>query len=285
MLVSTREMLKKAVEGKYAVGHFNINNLEWTKAVLLTAQETNSPVILGVSEGAAKYMGGFKVIVGMVNGMLEEQNITVPVALHLDHSTKFEDAMTALKSGFTSVMVDRSQLAYADNVKEVAEIVKAAHALGVTVEAELGHVGQGVEYEATRDAGLTHPEEAASFIKDTGVDCLAVAVGTSHGVYKGVPKIDFDRLKAIKALVNAPLVLHGSSGTGDDNLKKCVELGINKINLFTDLNLSADHALRTRMESADRADIVSVCELLYNEYERELIRNMQLVRSDNRMTV
>jgi fructose-bisphosphate aldolase class II len=274
-----KELLDAANKDGYAVVAPNAWNEDSVKAVIRAAEKMKSPVIMALYPVMAD-IENFAVI-----ARYYIQKTQVPIALHLDHSTKFEDAMTALKSGFTSVMVDRSQLAYADNVKEVAEIVKAAHALGVTVEAELGHVGQGVEYEATRDAGLTHPEEAASFIKDTGVDCLAVAVGTSHGVYKGVPKIDFDRLKAIKALVNAPLVLHGSSGTGDDNLKKCVELGINKINLFTDLNLSADHALRTRMESADRADIVSVCELLYNEYERELIRNMQLVRSDNRMTV
>jgi fructose-bisphosphate aldolase class II len=274
-----KELLDAANKDGYAVVAPNAWNEDSVKAVIRAAEKMKSPVIMALYPVMAD-IENFAVI-----ARYYIQKTQVPIALHLDHSTKFEDAMTALKSGFTSVMVDRSQLAYADNVKEVAEIVKAAHALGVTVEAELGHVGQGVEYEATRDAGLTHPEEAASFIKDTGVDCLAVAVGTSHGVYKGVPKIDFDRLKAIKALVNAPLVLHGSSGTGDDNLKKCVELGINKINLFTDLNLSADHALRTRMESADRADIVSVCELLYNEYERELIRNMQLVRSDHRMTV
>jgi len=279
MLVTMKELLDAANKDGYAVVAPNAWNEDSVKAVIRAAEKMKSPVIMALYPVMAD-IENFAVI-----ARYYIQKTQVPIALHLDHSTKFEDAMTALKSGFTSVMVDRSQLAYADNVKEVAEIVKAAHALGVTVEAELGHVGQGVEYEATRDAGLTHPEEAASFIKDTGVDCLAVAVGTSHGVYKGVPKIDFDRLKAIKALVNAPLVLHGSSGTGDDNLKKCVELGINKINLFTDLNLSADHALRTRMESADRADIVSVCELLYNEYERELIRNMQLVRSDNRMTV
>ncbi|MDN5352606.1 MAG: fructose-bisphosphate aldolase, class [Clostridiales bacterium] len=279
MLVTMKELLDAANKDGYAVVAPNAWNEDSVKAVIRAAEKMKSPVIMALYPVMAD-IENFAVI-----ARYYIQKTQVPIALHLDHSTKFEDAMTALKSGFTSVMVDRSQLAYADNVKEVAEIVKAAHALGVTVEAELGHVGQGVEYEATRDAGLTHPEEAASFIKDTGVDCLAVAVGTSHGVYKGVPKIDFDRLKAIKALVNAPLVLHGSSGTGDDNLKKCVELGINKINLFTDLNLSADHALRTRMESADRADIVSVCELLYNEYERELIRNMQLVRSDHRMTV
>ena len=199
MLVSAKEMLDKAKAGKYAVGQFNINNLEWTKAILLTAQENNSPVILGVSEGAGKYMCGYNTVVGMVNGMLETLKITVPVALHLDHGS-YEGAKACIEAGFTSVMFDGSHLDYEENVAKTKEIVDYAHERGVVVEAELGKLA-GVEDDvkvAEGHATYTDPDQAVDFVKRTGVDSLAVAIGTAHGVYKGVPKLDFSRLSEIR---------------------------------------------------------------------------------------
>jgi fructose-bisphosphate aldolase class II len=157
-------------------------------------------------------------------------------ALNLDHGGSYEEIVAAIRAGFTSVMIDRSKLPYKQNVEEVKEIVKIAHHVGVSVEAELGHVGMGYEYESTRDSGLTKPEEAISYIEETGVDCLAVAVGTSHGTYSGEPHLEFELLEKLNSMIDIPLVLHGGSGTGDENLKKAVKIGIQKVNLFTDLS-------------------------------------------------
>lgn len=176
------------------------------------------------------------------------------VALHLDHGGGFEEIMLALRSGYTSVMIDRSKLPFEENVREVREVVRIAHAMGVSVEAELGHVGTGTEYDTTRDSGLTHKEEAQRFVEETGVDALAVAVGTSHGIYKGTPRLEFELLKEIAALVEVPLVLHGGSGTGDDNLKKCIDCGIQKINLFTDMANPAGEAMVNYMRGEDSED-------------------------------
>ena len=234
MLVSAKDMLDKARREKYAVGQFNINNLEWTKAILLTTQESNSPVILGVSEGAGKYMCGYKTIVGMVNGMLEELNITVPVALHLDHGS-YEGCYKAMEAGFSSVMFDGSHYPIEENVAKTKEIVAYAHERNVTVEAEIGHVGEGDSYHVEGNTMLTTPEEAKKFVEQTGVDSLAVSIGTAHGEYKGIPHLNFERLQEIATEVSIPLVLHGGSGSGDENLSKAVELGIAKVNICTDL--------------------------------------------------
>lgn len=185
------------------------------------------------------------------------------VTLHLDHGGPFEEIMRALRSGYTSVMIDRSKLPFEENVREVREVVRIAHAMGVSVEAELGHVGTGTEYDKTRDSGLTHKEEARRFVEETGVDALAVAVGTSHGVYKGTPKLEFELLKEIASLVTVPLVLHGGSGTGDENLKKCIACGIQKINLFTDMANPAGEAMALYMrgESSEEPDISAALEM------------------------
>ena len=234
MLVTAKEMLEKARDGKYAVGHFNINNLEWTKAILQTAEELRSPVILGVSEGAGKYMTGFKTVVGMVNGMLEELNITVPVALHLDHGS-YEGAKKCIEAGFSSIMFDGSHYDYEENVAKTKEVVDYAHAHGVVVEAELGKLA-GVEDEvsvAEGHATYTDPDQALDFVQRTGVDSLAVAIGTSHGAYKfkGDAKLDFDRLAVItEKLENAgfknyPIVLHGASSVDPDVIALCNKYG------------------------------------------------------------
>jgi len=248
MLVSTREMLKKAVEGKYAVGHFNINNLEWTKAILLTAQETNSPVILGVSEGAAKYMGGFKVIVGMVNGMLEEQNITVPVALHLDHGS-YEGAKAAMAAGFSSVMFDGSHYDLAENLTKTKEIIEIAAQSGISVEAEVGSIG-GEEDGVVGAGEIADPKECKQ-IADLGIDLLAAGIGNIHGKYpENWAGLDFGALAAIKAETgDMPLVLHGGTGIPVEMIKEAISLGVAKINVNTECQWAFAAATREYFEA------------------------------------
>ena len=238
MLVSAKEMLNKAREGKYAVGQFNINNLEWTKAVLLTAQENNSPVILGVSEGAGKYMGGYKTIVGMVNGMLEELNITVPVALHLDHGS-YEGALKVIEAGFSSVMFDGSHYSIEENVAKTKEIVEIAHSKEISVEAD-GVVGAGE---------VADPDEC-KLISDLGVDMLAAGIGNIHGQYpENWSGLNFDALEAINnATGDMPLVLHGGTGIPAEMIQKAISLGVSKINVNTECQLAFAAATRKYIE-------------------------------------
>ena len=236
MLVSAKEMLNKAREGKYAVGQFNINNLEWTKAVLLTAQENNSPVILGVSEGAGKYMGGYNAVVGMVNGLLKDLKITVPVALHLDHGS-YEGALKVIEAGFSSVMFDGSHYAIEENIEKTKEIVKIAGEKGISVEAEVGSIG-GEEDGVIGAGEIADPAECKK-IADLGVTMLAAGIGNIHGKYPANWKgLDFDALAKIKALTgDMPLVLHGGTGIPDDMIKKAISLGVAKINVNTECQL------------------------------------------------
>lgn len=247
MLVSAKEMLNKAREGKYAVGQFNINNLEWTKAILLTAQENNSPVILGVSEGAGKYMGGYKTIVGMVNGMLEELNITVPVALHLDHGS-YEGAKKAIEAGFSSVMFDGSHYSIEENIAKTKEIIDIAHAKGISVEAEVGSIG-GEEDGVVGAGEIADPNEC-KLIADLGVDMLAAGIGNIHGQYpKNWAGLNFDALEAInKATGDMPLVLHGGTGIPADMIQKAISLGVSKINVNTECQLVFAAATRKYIE-------------------------------------
>ena len=247
MLVSAKEMLNKAREGKYAVGQFNINNLEWTKAILLTAQENNSPVILGVSEGAGKYMGGYKTIVGMVNGMLEELNITVPVALHLDHGS-YEGAKKVIEAGFSSVMFDGSHYSIEENIAKTKEIIDIAHAKGISVEAEVGSIG-GEEDGVVGAGEITDPNEC-KLIADLGVDMLAAGIGNIHGQYpKNWAGLNFDALEAInKATGDMPLVLHGGTGITADMIQKAISLGVSKINVNTECQLVFAAATRKYIE-------------------------------------
>lgn len=248
MLVSAEKMLQKARDGQYAVGQFNINNLEWTKAVLLTAQENSSPVILGVSEGAGKYMGGYKTIVGMVNGMIEELNITVPVALHLDHGS-YEGAQKAMAAGFLSVMFDGSHYAIDENIQKTKEIVEMAHAKGVSVEAEVGSIGG--EEDGVVGAGEIADAGECKLIADLGVDFLAAGIGNIHGKYPANWKgLDFDALERIKAATGImPLVLHGGTGIPTDMIKHAIALGVAKINVNTECQLSFAAATRKYIEA------------------------------------
>ena len=247
MLVSAKEMLNKAREGKYAVGQFNINNLEWTKAILLTAQENNSPVILGVSEGAGKYMGGYKTIVGMVNGMLEELNITVPVALHLDHGS-FDAALKVIEAGFSSVMFDGSHYDIKENIEKTKEIVSIAHSKGISVEAEVGSIG-GEEDGVVGAGEIADPNEC-KLIADLGVDMLAAGIGNIHGQYpENWAGLNFDALEAINNVTgDMPLVLHGGTGIPADMIKKAISLGVSKINVNTECQLAFAAATRKYIE-------------------------------------
>ncbi|KGJ49298.1 MAG: class II fructose-1,6-bisphosphate aldolase [Paraclostridium sp.] len=247
MLVSAKEMLNKAREGKYAVGQFNINNLEWTKAVLLTAQENNSPVILGVSEGAGKYMGGYKTIVGMVNGMLEELNITVPVALHLDHGS-YEGALKVIEAGFSSVMFDGSHYSIEENIEKTKEVIKIANAKGISVEAEVGSIG-GEEDGVVGAGEIADPNEC-KLIADLGVDMLAAGIGNIHGQYpENWAGLNFDALEAINNVTgDMPLVLHGGTGIPADMIQKAISLGVSKINVNTECQLAFAAATRKYIE-------------------------------------
>ncbi len=247
MLVSATEMLKKAKAGHYAVGQFNINNLEWTKAILLTAQECNSPVILGVSEGAGKYMGGYDVVMGMVNGLIKDQNITVPVAVHLDHGS-YDHCYKCIEAGFPSVMFDGSHYAIDENIAKTKELVEAAHAKGVSIEAEVGSIG-GEEDGVVGMGECADPDECKR-IADLGIDFLAAGIGNIHGKYpENWAGLQFDVLDAIQQKTgDMPLVLHGGTGIPDDMIKKAISLGVAKINVNTECQLVFAEATRKYIE-------------------------------------
>ena len=248
MLVSAKDMLEKAREGKYAVGQFNINNLEWTKSVLLTAEELKSPVILGVSEGAGKYMTGFKTVAAMVRAMMEELNITVPVALHLDHGT-YDGCYKCIKAGFSSIMFDGSHYPIEENIEKTKELVKVAHAMGLSLEAEVGSIG-GEEDGVVGLGECADPREGKA-IADLGIDFLAAGIGNIHGKYpENWPGLRFDVLEQVKAAVgDMPLVLHGGTGIPEGMIKKGISLGVAKINVNTECQLSFAAATREYIEA------------------------------------
>ena len=247
MLVSAKEMLNKAKAGKYAVGQFNINNLEWTKAILLTAQELNSPVILGVSEGAGKYMCGYKTVVGMVNGMLEELNITVPVALHLDHGS-YEGAKKCIEAGFSSVMFDGSHYPIEENIAKTKELVAICDELGLSLEAEVGSIGG--EEDGVVGAGEVADPKECKMIADLGVTMLAAGIGNIHGKYPANwAGLSFDTLDDIQKLTGTmPLVLHGGTGIPAEMIQKAISLGVSKINVNTECQLAFQEATRKYVE-------------------------------------
>ena len=248
MLVSAKDMLVKAKAGKYAVGQFNINNLEWTKAILLTAQELNSPVILGVSEGAGKYMTGFKTVVGMVSAMIEELGITVPVALHLDHGT-YEGAKKCIAAGFSSIMFDGSHYPIEENVEKTKELVNICHEKGMSIEAEVGSIGG--EEDGVIGAGECADPNECKMIADLGVDMLAAGIGNIHRKYPANWKgLSFETLAAVQQKTgDMPLVLHGGTGIPDDMIKKAISLGVAKINVNTECQLAFADATRKYIEA------------------------------------
>ena len=247
MLVSAKEMLTKAKAGKYAVGQFNINNLEWTKSILLTAEELKSPVILGVSEGAGKYMCGYKTVVGMVNGMLEELGITVPVALHLDHGS-YEGAKACIEAGFSSIMFDGSHYPIEENVAKTKELVAICNDKGMSIEAEVGSIGG--EEDGVVGAGECADPEECKMIADLGVTMLAAGIGNIHGKYpENWAGLSFETLDAVQQLTgDMPLVLHGGTGIPEDMIKKAISLGVSKINVNTECQLAFQEATRKYIE-------------------------------------
>ena len=247
MLVSAKEMLNKAKAGHYAVGQFNINNLEWTKSILLAAEETRSPVILGVSEGAGKYMTGYKTVVGMVNGMLEELNISVPVALHLDHGS-YEGCYKCIEAGFSSIMFDGSHYPIEENIEKTKELVKVAKGKGMSIEAEVGSIG-GEEDGVIGKGECADPQECKA-VADLGVTMLAAGIGNIHGKYpENWEGLSFETLDAIQQLTgDMPLVLHGGTGIPDDMIKKAISLGVAKINVNTECQIAFAEATRKYIE-------------------------------------
>ena len=247
MLVNFKEMLKKKKKGKYAVPHLNINDLEWTKYILEKCNELQVPVILGVSEGAAKYMGGYNAVVGMVKGLMKDLNITIPVCLHVDHGSTKEACIKAIDAGFTSVMIDASRHELEENIRITKEVVDYAHERGVSVEAEVGHIG-GTEDNITSSATNATLEDCLALYENTGIDSIAPALGSVHGFYKGEPNLDFETMKVINENLPIPLVLHGGTGIPDDKIEKAISCGISKININTELQSVWSKAVRKFLE-------------------------------------
>lgn len=245
-LVSMTDMLNKAKAEGYAVGQFNLNNLEFTQAILMAAEEEKAPVILGVSEGAARYMGGFKTVVKMVEGLMEDYKITVPVAIHLDHGSSFAKCAEAIHAGFTSVMIDGSHHPLDENIALTKKVVELAHLHGVSVEAELGRIGGQEDDLVVDDADAMYaiPEECDRLVKETGVDCFAPALGSVHGPYKGEPKLGYERMEEIMKLTGLPLVLHGGTGIPTKDIQKAISLGTSKINVNTENQITSAKTVR-----------------------------------------
>lgn len=248
MLVNMINMLKNAKEENYAVAQFNINNLEWTRFILETNNELGVPVILGVSEGAAKYMGGYKTVVNLIKNLITYLNITIPVAIHLDHGSSFASCRSAIDAGFTSVMIDASKFDLGENIRITKEVVDYAKERNVSVEAEVGHVG-GTEDGVTKGILYADVDECIKFCEETQIDFLAPALGSVHGPYHGEPKLAFDRMEEIKNKCNVPLVLHGGSGIYDEQIKKAISCGICKININTELQQVWAKAVREKLDS------------------------------------
>lgn len=249
VLVSVKEIVTKALREGYAVGHFDIHNLEWTQAVLAAAEEEKSPVILGVTEGAVRYFGGFTVAVELVKVLIKEMNITIPVAIHLDHGSSLENCKQAVDAGFTSVMIDASHLPLEENIKLTKQVVNYAHRHGVSVEAEVGSIGgkeEGTEVDVTNPV-YADPMDCEELVKQTGVDFLAPALGSVHGLYKGEPKLGFAEMQEIGTLTKVPLVLHGSSGLHPEQIKKAISSGTAKINVNADNHLAFTKTIRAEL--------------------------------------
>ncbi|MDD2202778.1 MAG: class II fructose-1,6-bisphosphate aldolase [Bacilli bacterium] len=243
MLNNTSEILSNAKKNFYAVPQFNINNLEWTKYILEVCEECKSPLILGVSEGASKYMGGYKTVYNIVTGLLKDSNITIPVVLHLDHGSTIECCKKAIDAGFTSVMIDSSSYSLEKNIDMTKEVVAYAHQRNVTVEAEVGHIG-GTEENINCEIAYAKLDDCIKFVKETNIDLFAPALGSVHGIYKGEPNIDLERMMLIKDAVEIPLVLHGGTGIPENIIVKSIASGICKININTELQIAWSNAVR-----------------------------------------
>ncbi|WP_026326778.1 class II fructose-1,6-bisphosphate aldolase [Paenibacillus ginsengihumi] len=254
-LVSMSAMLNRALEGRYAVGQFNLNNLEFTQAILQAAEEEQAPVILGVSEAYISYMGGLRTIAEMVKGLIEYDEISVPVALHLDHGSTYDVCLRALHAGFTSVMIDASHHELERNIAVTARVTEAAHALGASVEAELGRITGREDDLVVEEAEAMYavPEECVRLVRETGIDCLAPALGSVHGPYRGQPRLGFERMGEIQRLTGLPLVLHGGSGLPDEEIRQAISLGTAKINVNTGNQMACTAAIRAYLQDHPEA--------------------------------
>lgn len=273
MLVNMNEMLKSAKDKKYAIAQFNINNLEWTRFILEECQNNLSPVILGVSEGAAKYMGGFKTVYDMVKDLVEYLKITVPVCLHLDHGSSFDTCKEAIDSGFTSVMIDASNFELEKNIEITKEVVKYSKKFNVSVEGEIGHVGSDKNPD---NEGILYANvlDCVKYCQESEVDFLAPALGSVHGLYKGVPKLNFERMEEINDKTKLPLVLHGGTGIYDEQIKKAIECGISKININTELQIAWSNAVKEHINDNNIYDprkIIKLGEIALKECVRNKI--------------
>ncbi len=277
-----KEILLDAQKNGYAVGAFNVNNMEGIQAIIGAAEELNSPVIIQASQGGLKY-AGVEYIAAL--GKLAANSSKVPVALHLDHGTDFEQVMQCIRNGFSSVMIDGSRFPLDENIAFTKKVVEIAHMVGVTVEAELGKIG-GTEDHITvseKDATFTNPQEAKRFVEETGVDYLAIAVGTAHGVYEGEPKLDFDRIEEIRNIIDIPLVLHGSSGVPEASLKKAISLGVCKINIDTDIRASFARTVKEYLEkNPDQIDPRKILGPATETMKRTIMEKMEIFGSVNR---
>ena len=282
MLENMKNMLEKADNGRYAVPHFNINNLEWTRFILEECENLKTPVIIGVSEGAGRYMGGFKTVADMVKNLISYLNITVPVALHLDHGSSYESCVDAIDSGFTSVMIDASKHSIEENIKITKQVVDYAHAKNVTVEAEVGAVG-GEEDGVADELAYAKVEDAVKLVQETGIDFLAPALGSVHGIYKGEPKLDFERMVKIHELVKLPLVLHGGSGIPDELIKKAISCGICKININTELQIAWSEGVRKFLNEDNKVyDPRKIIKSGENSMKEMIKEKVTLFGSDNK---
>ncbi len=248
MMVNAKDILFAAKEKKYAVPQLNINNLEWTKYILETCEELRSPVILGVSEGAAKYMGGYITVYNLVKGLIEDRKITIPVCLHLDHGKSYEACKNAIDAGFTSVMIDASASSLQENIDTTKQVVIYAHSKNVTVEAEVGHIG-GSEDSSASDIAYANLEDCINLVNNTGIDSLAPALGSVHGLYNGEARIDLERMAVIRDNINMPLVLHGGTGISDQVISQSIKTGICKININTELQVAWAKAVREKIKN------------------------------------
>ncbi len=252
MIVNAKKMLEDAKVNKYAVPHFNINNLEWTRYILEECNRLKSPVILGVSEGAIRYMGGYKVVANLVKNLDEELNIQIPVAIHLDHGSSVESCKKAVDAGFTSVMIDASKYSLEENIDMTKQVVEYARIKNITIEAEIGHIG-GSEDNMSSEIAYAKVDDAVKLYNETKIDFLAPALGSVHGLYKGEPCLDFDKMKEISEKTNIPLVLHGGTGIDDEKLKKAIASGICKVNINTELQIAWTKAVRKFLSEDTKA--------------------------------
>lgn len=282
-MTNSNNILKNAYENQYAIPQFNITNLEWVKFILEKCNEMRSPVILGASEGAIKYMGGYKVTYAVVDALIKELNITIPVVLHLDHGTTIESCKKAVDAGFNSVMIDASKYDLIENIRITKEVVDYAHKNNVSVEAEVGAIG-GIEDNIAANIRYADVDECLRFVNETNVNSFAPALGTVHGFFKGELNIDFERMKEIKEITNMPLVLHGGTGVGDDLITRSIENGISKINIDTELksnwNLAVREFIKNNEKEYDPRKIISSGE---SAIKNIIEKKINLFRSNNRV--